>query len=375
MPTYYSKWPEESILAISAREEVYPDYKIDLPVREIAPELEVIYGDGENARLDRHHQAATTFPIQPTSQQLHYADDAAHNNAGGHNFGDEAVFNRVWFWPETIAIGFIVEDDTYDIVIWNAYEREWISHTAVVGTDTDGTAFESLTLPWEIPADSTRTMELTVYEEGPPMQDTLYNLTVEGEVYTTHVTGIRVLGFIPDPSWDEELSISYRFQTTIFDTQRFVEQRRPLYETVQRDASLTVKIDRIVDQQLLHTLMYGHDKVFGIPIYTEKMSATDIPQGGSTITLSADNSDLWNLNNIGGFIAIIDHYNWMGEIKAIDSITSTTIVTATNISKNFDEDTTYIYPVFFGTIKNVSITSENDLVDRIPITFEEFTGG
>jgi hypothetical protein len=152
----------------------------------------------------------------------------------------------------------------------------------------------------------------------------------------------------------------------MFQTERFEEQRRPLMDTPYRTLSAAWPIYGEEAHTFFYDLSYGHDKVFGVPIYNEMMLVSTITQGSSTITLSTAVTNMYNLNNLSTHIAVM---------KEIDTITPDYTLTVTqDMVENFTAATTRIYPVFFATLSGVRSGHETDDVESVMLEFQEYNG-
>jgi len=288
-------------------------------------------------------------------------------------YGDDNLFHRVWVSPLLIEVGFITEDDQFEVKIWNAWLAREVDFTAVSSIAPEGTLITYPTLPYTITRSDSLILTLDLYKEGPPVQDTFYGLTIDGDLYTTNITGTRVLPVEPDIQWDESLTISYEFATIMYqDGVRFQEQRRPLMEWADRVISATYLLEGNSAHKFFNVLSYGHDKVFGCPIYNEKMVASSITVDSNIIPLVTATDDLYNLNNNANYIIIVDHENELAEIKEIEAIASAQITTVKDIVETFDVGSTFIYPALISLLYAVSFTEQSDNVETMQVEFREF---
>ena len=292
-----------------------------------------------------------------------------------YSFGEAVLFNRIWVEPSLIECGFITEDLQYNISIWNAWMYRQVQFTLVDSDDASGTDLTYPSLPHVLQVMSEEILTLDVYLDGPPVQDAFWYLEVDDAWYTIEVTGLRVLQCKPCPDWDKTIRLSGTFETVIFQTERFVEQRRPLIDAPERTLSASFLLTGDQGKEFYHQLLYAHDKVFGVPIYNELMLATSIPNGGTVITLSTDTTYLYHLNNLCDHIAIIDHRNSLCEIKTIDSIAANSITVTQEIDGTFNANTAYVYPVFMGIVTRYDEAEHTEEHATLTIEFREYTSG
>jgi hypothetical protein len=276
----------------------------------------------------------------------------------------------------TVAAGFITEKQTHSISIWNAFQERSVEFTSMSSVAPDGTSMPTPTLPRTIPQSGDVVLTLTIDQNGPPIQETYYRPLVNGVTYSIYITGIRVLGLWAGPTWEKGIQISYGFETAMFQTDRFEEQRRPLMANPYRTLTATFPIYSRDAHKFFYDLAYGHDKLFGVPIYNEMLLVDTITQGSATITTSTPTDNMYNLNNLSSYIAVVDHDNGMAEIKEVSSITPSYTITTTNaMVADFAADTTRVYPIFFGLIQSVRSGHLTDDVEVVEIEFQEFNSG
>ncbi len=292
-----------------------------------------------------------------------------------HSYGDEHLFNRVWVRPVRIDCGFITEERAYSIEIWNAWLRRTARLEGVAAQNGEGTGLSFPLLPHTIAQSGALELALTVYEAGPPLQDTRWRLLIDATAYEVYVTGIRVLGFWPDPNWEEGFDFEYEFQTVVFTSERLREQRRPLSEISSRRLRASFLLSGVEAQRFLNLLMHGHDKLFGVPIYQEKLVPVSAPQGGNTLTLASPTDNLWNLQNRAAYVALVDHGRGVAEVKELASVASTSIVTATGIVNAFDLASTFVYPVFFALLQSARVEHASDACETVELELREYQGG
>jgi len=293
------------------------------------------------------------------------------------SFGDEFLFWRIWYEPATIDAGFIVENKEYEIKVWNAYLDVTASITAVSGVATDGTTISHDSLPISIGKFGDEQLILTVLGEGPPLQSTIYTVTVNSVDYTTEIEGIRVVPVPWEPDWDSKVNIEMHFTTALQRNKYFVEQRRPLRYTPYYKFAFRIIAEGLSAQKMKQTMSYGHDKVFGIPVFTEHAYPASDFNSSTTITTSNDLTNLWNLNNQAEYIVIIDHTTLQAEIKEIDTVNANSIECAVAVSDTFTWQRCIVYPVVMCTAEGTSVNPQSDSVfygDFRMIQYERATG-
>jgi hypothetical protein len=293
-----------------------------------------------------------------------------------YSVGENFIFNRVWVEPMAIEHGFITEDSTDNITIWNAWLYRDVDFTQTDSIEAEGTALTTIpTLPHTIQQNSHETLVLTTYRLGPPTQDTTWQFEVDGAWHDVTVTGTRVVQCKPCPNWARGVDIRYDFQTVMFETERFVEQRRPMMDEPTRTLSASYLLRNDAGREFFHAVMYAHDKVFAVPIYNELLVCSNIPNGGTTITTTTATTNMYNLNNLCTYVAIADHAANETEVKEIDSIGANSIVVDSAIAGTFDVNTARVYPIVVGLVSRADITEETEEYSVVRVEYAEYLSG
>jgi hypothetical protein len=321
-------------------------------------------------------------PATPRYLQVAEALDRDIIMAGLKNFGWigfdyilELLMNRIWVDPLRYAAGFITEEQTFEVEIWNAYLERSVDWTAVDVISQDGTSFDYPALTFTLPktADIVRTM--TIFKDGPPLQDTYYRLTIDGIEFEIYINGIRVVPLEYELNWLRGVRSTYAFETVMYQTQFFHEQRRAMIDKCRRGAGFELNLHNIDSHRFFNAISYAHDKVIGIPIFSEQMYPTALTLGSTAIPISNSNEFLWNFQNRTTFVIIVDHETLATEIKEILNFTDFNINLKAIITETFNLNTTVVYPCLFCTIRAVRFGEETDGVSLAKLQFEEFQSG
>jgi len=290
--------------------------------------------------------------------------------------GSGFFFERVWVEPLLFALQFITEDIAREIKIWNAYRSKYVQVTDVAVVNEEGTHLTYPTLPHQINIFGDTVYDLDIYGNGPPLQDTQYKLTIDGVEYIVAITGIRIIPWDLDPNWEANLKLTYSFASTIWSNDKFKEQRRALSRESWLNISAAYDTSGDRARKIMNLIGYGKDKVFGMPIYNEKMRPTTADQGGSTIIVAEDFTYFYNLKNRSAYVIIADHENGVAEIKKFTSFTGTNQINLNQpISAAFDLNYTYVYPCVFAVIGSFAGSNVTDDFDEVKVDFKEFKSG
>lgn len=293
------------------------------------------------------------------------------------SIGDDIIYHRVWVAPLDVDGSFITEESENNIYIWNAAYDETVTIESVSSVLPDGTSFslQDSDCPIELGVDAEVIYVVTIEKPGPPIQDTYYTVTIEGVTYEIYVHGIRVIPVDQEPDWTSPAKYRYRFQTTIANSPTYQEQRRSLTDRMVRDAVIQFTIQNNLLSRFINDITYGHDKVFGVPIYSEtSVLSTQAASGALTLYLNDETDYNWNINNIATHVIIMDWENDVKEIKEVDTINSTNIVLSRQLINTYAAGSV-VMPCFFGTLKAIRQVSHTDNTQTIDIEFSEFLLG
>ena len=293
------------------------------------------------------------------------------------SIGDILIYNRIWVEPLEVASGFITEESETNIYIWNAEYGSTATIESLTSVLPDGTSFslDPADTPLELGIDAEIIYVVTVEKPGPPIQDTYYTITIEGIEYEIYVHGTRVIPIDQEPDWRTPPTYRYRFQTVVASSPTFQEQRRSLTNRMLREALIDFTIQNNLLNRFINDITYGHDKVFGVPIYSEaSVLSTQATSGSLTLLLNNTTDYYWNLNNLCTHVIIIDYENDIAEIKEVDTVNSTNIVLSRNLIYTYEVGTV-VFPCFFASLKGVKSVSQTDNIETINIEFGEFLLG
>jgi len=285
----------------------------------------------------------------------------------------ETLFGRTYVSPISIDPGFITEEITQNIVVWNADSENLSVLSSITVDESDGLSLQYPSLPTTIAHGGDEILILTIELEGPPIQNSNYTVVAGGFTYVVNVAGIRAIGLEVNPNWNKTLATTYSFVTAIGSNSRyFREQRRPLSRLPWRDVQGVYEVEGLKSIEFSNNLHYGHDKVFVVPLYNEQLTCSVITITSDVITPVEDFSLYYNLNNNCTHLIFIDTVNDLVEIKEIDTVGASTITFVTGIQNNFSPGSTVIYPGVFSILQSVQINNEHKGYQVYTLQFQEF---
>ena len=292
-----------------------------------------------------------------------------------HSYGEDTLFWRIWFEPAEYDAGFITEDSQFDIKIWNAYLDTLSTITDISVLAQEGTSIDNDPVPIKIQKFGDNTSEVTISRIGPPLQSTVYTFTVDSVEYTCTITGMRIIDWVLEPDWARKVRIEFAFETVVAENRFFKEQRRYLREDCSRTIKVSSWAEGLDAQKVKQSLSYGHDKVFGVPIYSEHCYPTGTITGQTVLNFTNDLTKLWNLNNLCDYIIIADHKAMTGEIKEVSSVGGSSITLVRSVVQTFEAASVIVYPVIMTTLESLSLQDETQDVTVFDLSFEEYRSG
>lgn len=259
--------------------------------------------------------------------------------------------------PLSLDAGFIIENVVLGFEVWNT--KTVIATCTAIGYDPDslGMLLAGAAPTYEIDPGETEVYVVTVYEEGAPEQSTIINFTIDGEVYPITVIGTRIVPIAYEPNWGDKISLEWVLETVVFQTERFVEQRRPLLEKPRRSETVTVREDNERAQRFWNLISYGKDKVYGIPIWHEVFWVVNASATDTVLTTAASIEKFWNLQNQCDYVMLYNFVDYTYEVKELASVTNTTITLVAGLSSTHDVNKTVLFPVFLGFVEQIKFSS------------------
>lgn len=360
-PLHFEGPAYDESLSQQYTEKVTVDY--DRTVEQVEENIWDSFEQFHDEKYVLFHPTAVQVPIQVPSVQLASTD--AEDDAM------ETLWNRVYVSPQEVAAEFITEFSQHDIVVWNAYFYQNVDLTDVQVINQDGTGLTYPNLPKTIPRTWNEVLDLDIYEDGPPTQDTDWKITVAGTEFNLDVTGIRVIAYTANVDFNTPPQLVYSFLTSIARHPRYLkEQRRPIQRLPFRNIDLTAHSEGLELQKLSNLLHYGKNKVFAVPIYTEGMQIASF--GSSSLTVSTDPTYLYNLQNNCEYCMILNHSTGLGEVKSLTSLVGSVLSFGSSISGSYTIYNSSVYPCVFSYVKSAKITPETKGQGVIVVSFGEF---
>lgn len=294
------------------------------------------------------------------------------------------LMEKIYFFPfnqqtceHRIDAGLVASDIDFTVSILNLKTTTNAVVSNITAINGAGTSLDNPSTPFEVLPLRQLDLTLTISEAGPAIQETEYRFTIDGVLYILYVTAERLKQLDPvfQPNWGDPVRLSYSFETVIFRNKVFKEQRRPLYNDVNRAQEASFLVHEGDFEKAHNILKRSHDKLFFVPIFSEVLTPSTSPlQGSGIIDLQDDISHFWNLKNLTTVILLQStRDNTLNEYLTIDSLDEglNRIVLDSPISKAFVTPETFIMPIFVGRIDQFEPVYETDKVVRFSLSFYE----
>lgn len=288
-----------------------------------------------------------------------------------NDFANTHIYNRIWLREIEIDAGFVVEDIDYDMEIWNA------KSTDVQCTDIDyypnavGLDMTNPAVPFTIQRNYIEEFILTVLQEGAPVQDAIIIFTIDGDEYYTTIEATRVITLPFEPDWFKNVKFEMKFETVIFQTERYYEQRRSLSNRPKRLESFTISESGYLAEKFFYIIQRGKDKIFGVPIFFEVFQLLNATQGQTVLNTNGNIDKFWNLNNLCNFVMLIDIETYNVELKEITAVGVSSVTCKNPLVNTFDINKTWVYSIFLGVIGAVGWKNATTKHDSSNIVFTE----
>lgn len=297
------------------------------------------------------------------------------------------LLDRIYFYPTDpttfehfLEFGLITGDEVQQFSVWNAYisQGKLLTWSAV---NEEGSSIDTVS-PTFFNGLQYKTFNATVYELGPPVQDTDYIFVIAGKTFNLDILGERLqeLDAIFNPNWATPPKVGLEFQTVLSRSNSFHEQRRPLFDNVLREMQASFLVEGEEFEQAHNVLKRAHEKLFFVPVFVEILKPTNATlQGASVLTFEESIEDYYHLRNLTSILIIqskID--NTLNEYLSIDSfdIGANTITLDSPIVNEYITEQTILLPVMVALIKpDAKFQYVTDKVLQFTLNFRETRRG
>lgn len=186
-------------------------------------------------------------------------------------------------------------------------------------------------------------------------------------------TGIRAAMFYMLPNWKYDVTVEYKFMTTISMTRRKVEQRRALHTVPKRLQSFIVTTSE--NQEMIwNYLLYLRDQNIIMSLYVEPClpNGSGTLLGDTSIVCTNDLPNYYNLNNLTSRVILMDKRDILKpESRNLASVNNYTINLSNPVVGNFQREYTVIFPMLNCYLTSFKKKSFTDTVAHFTLEFLE----
>lgn len=287
------------------------------------------------------------------------------------DFAEHIIYNDIIRNPLELDVGFIIDDKDYTLELWNTKKHNVTITDVDFSPDASGLDLVYPVPPITIPKRGNGVYSLTVLQQGPPTQKTTISFIIGGVSHNIFVEGIRVVSLPFEPNWGSKVQMDFIFETVLYQTERYNEQRRPLQSLPRRGEHFTIDEKDLTAQRFMNSVIYGKDKIYGVPIFNEIFHPTNATVGDTVINTASNIEKLWNLNNSCSYVMFFDFVSSAYEVKEISVVGTNSITLTDALVKTFTIGNTVLYPIFLCYLDSVRWRGKKDDFDSVDVYFLE----
>jgi hypothetical protein len=283
---------------------------------------------------------------------------------------DTDYYNTIHITPNPVDLGNVVDGQTVQVNIWNAYFTQQLLDTITATGDEGLTLTEPVASPTVYLPLENRTYTLTVSIDGPAIIDADYVFPFPSDIVVLHVSGARTIVFAFPPNWAEPVLEWYQWLTDVLTAYDGGEQRRGLRALprwgMEYEAALSGDAKRLFD-----TILHDRQALsFALPLWPD-VTRLDQPAGIGDTTLYLDTTDL---GFQVGQRAILFNSPLDYESFEVTAITSNTLVADTALAAAWPAGAR-IYPMRYVLLtQQQKLNRENAHVRTARVAFEMIDG-
>lgn len=213
------------------------------------------------------------------------------------------IYNKLYINPSTIDVGYVSNQRTIEISIFNGYFSSKIL-TSITYSDKQGVTVSNVTLPLLFSRLSLKILSIDIDSYGTDsINCTISFHFLNAETVTLVVSGNRSLPLSLSPNWSHGITETLEWKTNVHQSQTGAEQRVAMRLTPRRTFEFQTLIHKHERRQIENILFQNYLSSFSLPIYSDiGLLDREIKPGDKTIYLSTIGRDY----HIGGNLTVID---------------------------------------------------------------------
>lgn len=200
---------------------------------------------------------------------------------------DGLLFERIIVLPRTVDVGYVLDDMTWDVEVWNSHRHEAAALTALAVSGSGGLVVTGSTSGIFQPSAS-ELYTATLPAGGAAVIADVATWTFTGESGADHAaTGSRVTVFPHRPDWSENFVERIGFLTDLHEAYDGNEQRRALRTVPRYVLSFRAVPTDPLETAAMEALLYGWQaKEFGVPVWPESTSLLTALSPGDAVVVA-----------------------------------------------------------------------------------------
>lgn len=246
-------------------------------------------------------------------------------------------YGRIHVLPADLDLGNVLEDQTQEIEIWNAYETSR-TLSAITGEEDGLTLTGPSAPPTIFGALESRTYDLEVDETGSPSFDFSYSFEFDSGAVTLSVSGQRVIlwPFHPEADYSESLE----WKTDVIPTVN-AEQRLALRLYPRQGLSFEYHLEAPEYQVAKGLAASWSYRLFGVPVWGDLSYIGAVADTDTVLTFDTRFADY----RVDGLAVVWQDFNNY-VIVEIDSKTDSNLTLKNQVDETFTA--AYVMPVRIG---------------------------
>ncbi len=256
-------------------------------------------------------QTAQSFP-GPTTTPLTEAGDTIRTS-----FDD--WYYRIHLVPSYMDLGNLSGNQQRELILWNAYLNPVALQNFVLDNAL-GLEFDTTTAaPATLAALQVVHYDFYIDANGPPVINATATWTIDGIDYVVPIVGRRTVLFAFSPNWEQPVTETLEWKTTVETTYSGLEQRVKVRDVPRRIFDFQVRL-REEHVNNFDNVMFGWTgRMFALPLWHEKNTLTaDATVGSLALTFNTA-----NCTYAPGSVAVIYKNSELYEIVEVETVSPT----------------------------------------------------
>lgn len=275
------------------------------------------------------------------------------------------MYNRVVVQPQNIELGNMSSPQGLVVNVWNAF-RHAVTLRAVSIDGDDGVRMQSEKYPLKFNALAMKKFTVNVEMNGPALLDCTITFHFIGKPdVSVKITGSRTVFWQFAPDWDDGVTETLEFLTTIHQSLSGAEQRVSKRLSPRRTFEFKVAAAGVELQRLESQLYALGARVWQLPVFTDNATLLQYAQqGAQTLFCPTSGFDFF----AGGSVQLI--YGELREQAEVESVSDGELKLKRGLVNAFPAGTT-VYPLRAARLTDMpTLTRLSDGVATAQVRFQ-----